>query len=304
MNTGIKISVFFLVALALLTKYYAIPQQITVEKAKKIQTMIKAERDSVQSLFKDSLRLAAIFFQSRELYLQGVEVRKNRFYWETSQEIENSTRGFDYFTQAEKGFSIIINSQPIYSIVFYFRGLSRYQLRYYDLAFGDFNMAIKLNPKDIKSYYYRGCTNLFLKDYVNAILDFTKVINNSPNDIGALINRGSAKQFIKDYYGAYIDFSKSIEILPSKEAYASRGSLELILNKNGPAKKDFIEAIIISPRSSSYYLNLSIAYYREHKYKNALEVCKKGMLINPEDSTLIRYFEIYNKENIVSMHKK
>ena len=277
----------------LLFPYHVISQSFTVESIKKLKYKIQREHDSVQKLFKNRIKFAVIYFQSRDYYIAGCE----------DQEMGLINSSQDYFERAERGFSIVIDSLPRISIVYYFRGLSRFQRENYSSALADFNKSIRLNPKDIDSYYYRGCTKIFLKDTLTTISDFDVVLECDESNMGALINRGLAKQAKKDYFGALSDFSKSIKLYPnSTETYFARGKLQLSVNKYTEAKNDFIQAIIIKPRNIEFYRYLCLVLNNMRKYDFAIEIAKKGLLFKHSDSLLTKYISILNKKRTSILH--
>ena len=96
----------------------------------------------------------------------------------------------------------------------------------YDIALGN-KPSVYINNTKVqtaKEYFYRGISKNDLKDYNGAISDYTKAIELNPNYASAYNNRGNSKDDLKDYYGAISDFNKAIELDPNyANAYKNRG---------------------------------------------------------------------------------
>lgn len=120
----------------------------------------------------------------------------------------------------------------------------------YDVAFADFAVLMKEDPKNMKSYFFnRGvaylekATAIWTKirlekkssdagitaakpDFVLAMDDFTKAIELDPKMAAAYLNRGTCNTRIQEYEKAVEDFTKVIELDPAnKRAFRARGEL-------------------------------------------------------------------------------
>ncbi|HEX3091207.1 MAG TPA: TIR domain-containing protein, partial [Candidatus Angelobacter sp.] len=93
-------------------------------------------------------------------------------------------RGFDatdiedrlrFYTQA-------IRLKPDYAVVFYNRGLTRYEKDDLDGALRDYNEAIRLKPEDSDYLINRGIVRLDKGDARKALLDFNAAIRLNPDD--------------------------------------------------------------------------------------------------------------------------
>ncbi len=124
----------------------------------------------------------------------------------------------------------------------------------YDVAFADFEILMKEDPKNLKSYYFnRGVayleratatwTRVRLEkksndagvsaakpDFALAMDDFTKAIQLDPKMTASYLNRGTCNTRIQEYEKAVEDFNKVIELDPAnKRAYRARGELNKAL---------------------------------------------------------------------------
>lgn len=120
----------------------------------------------------------------------------------------------------------------------------------YDIAFADFEILMKEDPKNLKSYYFnRGVAYLekatatvakfraekksldaaiiaAKPDFTLAMADFTKTVELDPKMTAAYLNRGTCNTRIQEYELAVVDFTKVIELDPAnKRAFRARGEL-------------------------------------------------------------------------------
>ena len=120
-------------------------------------------------------------------------------------------------------FSKVLKTKPKHYFSFYFKGVSKGNLKDYEGAIKDYTKAIEIDPDDAAAYYNRGIAKCNLKDYEGAIEDYTKAIEIDPDYAFAYNNRGIAKKNLKDYKGAIKDYTKAIEIDPDyTTAYNNR----------------------------------------------------------------------------------
>ena len=75
---------------------------------------------------------------------------------------------------------------------------------------GEYATRLATNPKDAAAYSNRAEINLELKNYDEAIADYNLAIKYNPLSIDAYYNRGLARIIIGDYSGASADMSEVI----------------------------------------------------------------------------------------------
>src|SRR5262245_9318985 len=93
----------------------------------------------------------------------------------------------------------------------------------HDIALGDLNEAIRLDPTSAASYNNRGVARERKKEYDGAIADFDEAIRLDPKSALAYSNRGLAREAKGEYDGALADFDEAIRLDPrSAEAYNTR----------------------------------------------------------------------------------
>ncbi len=87
----------------------------------------------------------------------------------------------------------------------------------FELAVGDYNKAIELNPKDAASYLNRGRAYSGKKNYDQAILDYNKTIELNPQDSTAYFNRADVYEKKGNVQQAVGDYQKAVELDASNE---------------------------------------------------------------------------------------
>ena len=92
----------------------------------------------------------------------------------------------------------------------------------YDGAIADYDMAIKLRPKDAEAYVKRGTAYASMDDYGRAIADFGSAIRLRPNRASFYTMRGHAYEKTGDKNQAIADYRKALQIDPSLQAVKDR----------------------------------------------------------------------------------
>lgn len=71
-------------------------------------------------------------------------------------------------------------------------------INYYQKAFDDFAISLKLNENNSYAYFYRGSSSLFLGKYMDAISDYNTVLKFDSLDFDAMIGLALCYFKIKD----------------------------------------------------------------------------------------------------------
>lgn len=88
----------------------------------------------------------------------------------------------------------------------------------YDRAIADFDMAIKVRPKDAEAYVKRGTAYASKDDYNRAIGDFDMAISLMPKRASVYTMRGHAYEKAGEKNQAIVDYRSALEIDPSLQA--------------------------------------------------------------------------------------
>lgn len=122
------------------------------------------------------------------------------------------------YKNALKDYSNAILARPD-SDAFYNRGVYFLDIKYYDRAKSDLNVAIRLDKENPFKYFHRGAANLFLGKFDDAIDDFSKSLEFDALDFDAML--GLAMTYLKlnnmEMATIYFDKAKSIVAEGSSE---------------------------------------------------------------------------------------
>jgi tetratricopeptide (TPR) repeat protein len=191
--------------------------------------------------------------------------------------IAHNARGTAYgiygnYNLAIGDFNRAIEINPKYAGGYCSRGKAYAALGNYRHAIEDYDRAIEINPKYSETYYNRGIAYSRLGNNKQAIDDFDRAIEINPKYAEAYCNRGAACGIYGNYNVAIGDLDRAIEIDPKyAEAYCNRGAVYGRLGNHNLAIRDFDKAIEINPKYAEAYNNRGIAYYSLGMSRQALE---------------------------------
>ena len=191
--------------------------------------------------------------------------------------------------------------------LFFNRGELLYRQKMYDKAKGDFDMAIKLNPKYKLAYYYRGLNYAASKNNHLAGLDFAKMatlgevtmkqkqtIDSLSNVYFFIAEAAYNKQLYNtadsNYYVA-LDLQKSNSKALHGQAniYFSQGQDFYDHGKIDDGKKSFEKSIASNKAAINFDPNFADAFYKEglaqykiQEYDNAVKSYDESIRSDPE----------------------
>jgi lipoprotein NlpI len=132
--------------------------------------------------------------------------------WALSEQVVPVNQAIEFFTD-------YIRAKPDDSYGYAIRAIIRERERKeLDLALGDYNEAIRLDPTKAYGYNNRGRLWSAKKEYDKAIADYTEAIRLDPKDAVARNNRGGAWLAKKEYDKAIADYTEAQRLDPT---YAS-----------------------------------------------------------------------------------
>jgi len=127
-----------------------------------------------------AIALAALILLSLDARLAGVRADDRTDCQKESGDIQ--LRGCSQIIKSGRLFGKPISKKNL-TIVYYNRGTAYAKMGQYDRAIDDFDMAIKLNPRDASAYYYYNRRLAYEKlGREKAIADFQEAIELRPGD--------------------------------------------------------------------------------------------------------------------------
>jgi tetratricopeptide (TPR) repeat protein len=151
------------------------------------------------------------------------------------------------------------------------KGIIYYETGNYPLALKYYNKSIQLNPNDSKAYSGRGLTRQAMNDADGAMNDFDKAIALSPS-FDWYLNRAVLKIGLGDLKSALSDLEKASQMDASRhEAYFNKGYIYLNLGDVQNALMEFDKAIDINTSIPEAYLYRAIAKYNLNDFSNAID---------------------------------
>ncbi|MBR4994631.1 MAG: tetratricopeptide repeat protein [Alistipes sp.] len=154
---------------------------------------------------------------------------------------------------ADTDFSSAIEKNPVFTIAYTYRAITRSRLGNYDDALKDFHEAIDLRPDLPDPYYSRGVTRLLNQQFKEAIADFDMFIRHEKKVADAYVNRGVCYQYLKDTLRAYEDYERAIRTnREDPNGYNHRSVLYMQQNRHQEAEADLDIAI---KHDSTYLLS-------------------------------------------------
>jgi tetratricopeptide (TPR) repeat protein len=189
------------------------------------------------------------------------------------------------YEQAIEFYTNQIRANPS-SVNYIRRGTIWSQKGEYDIAIGDYNEAIRLDPSSESAYCARGYAWGNKKDYEHAIADYNEAIRLDPKDAWVYNNRGSAWGNKKDYEHAIADYNEAIRLDPKyASAYHNRGIAWSNKKDYEHAIADYNEAIRLDPKYVLAYYNRGNAWDDKKDYDHAIADYNEAIRLDPKDAS-------------------
>ncbi len=190
---------------------------------------------------------------------------------------------------AEQDFSSAIEINPVYTMAYQYRAITRARLGNYDDALSDFHQAIELRPDIPGSYYSRGVTLLLSGQYEKAIGDFDRFIRFESKVSDAYINRGTCYLFLKDTVQAMENYDKAIRTnRENPDGYNRRGSVFMSRKMYEQALSDFNSAVACDTAYIPSLFNRALVYSEMNRPARSLEDWDR--IIGIDSTSSVSYF--------------
>lgn len=190
---------------------------------------------------------------------------------------------------ADVDFTLAIDKNPVYTLAYQYRAITRARLGNYDDALRDFEEAVSLRPDQAGIYYSRGVTLLLSGQFERAVSDFNRFIHYDPKVADAYVNRGLCYLSMRDTLRAKEDFDTAIRTnRESPEGYNRRGSLSMLENNYTEALDYFNRAVRCDTTYAPSLFNRALAYANIGRPREALNDFDRVLEIDSTSS--VTYF--------------
>ena len=145
------------------------------------------------------------------------------------------------------------------SLNHYKEGVTKYNIRNFDAAIVDFDIALKLNPDSASTYIKRGQSYYSLAKYDLAIADFNMAIKKDGNKPEAHYSLGLALEAKDEHQKAFDAFSGAIKINANYyDAFLNRAQTCENMSQFASAIYDYTNAIRIKPTNGELYFKRGV----------------------------------------------
>ena len=181
------------------------------------------------------------------------------------------------------------------------QGHDLYNEEKYKEAIENYDLAISMQAQDEEAYFWRAMSKWNLKEYYGAGSDFKMAIHLDYKDIGsAYYWEGRAEYKNENFEEAIKSFSSALQNNYSHRDYAYlwRGYAHWNLNHYNQVVNDLNEAINLNhPDKGDIYYWMADVQYKSKDYQAALQNYQKSLDLDcpHEDTAQERIDEIYNK---------
>ena len=159
----------------------------------------------------------------------------------------------------------------------------------HDLAFEDYNMAIKINPNDAGAYFYRGFTYELKQNSEAALKDYDKAIELNPDHVDAYVYRAGMAN--RDSALVIKDYSKAIELNSHHSyAYTNRAQAYRVIGEIDLAIKDYSTVIELNPNYTVAYVGRAETYMEKSEINSAIADFGKVIELMPDEAQANYYF--------------
>ena len=177
-----------------------------------------------------------------------------------------------YFEEAVKCYNEAVRLRPGYAEAFLNRGIANRALGRSESAVADYEEAIRLKPDYTEAFYNRGVAFMSKGRIDEAIKDYNAALRLNPSYAEAYYNRGIAFRKRGDVDSAIADYTTAIGLRPDYvRAYYNRGNAFYSMSEIPQAIADFEKSISLRPNYAEAYYNLALCYEQDGDNAGALD---------------------------------
>jgi tetratricopeptide (TPR) repeat protein len=133
-----------------------------------------------------------------------------------------------------------------------------------------FDKVLELENDAPLVYMYRARCHIKRRNHDEAVKDFQRGLDADPENTIILSQRSIYRSKNQDIFGAFDDLEKAIEIDPKGELYYQHGLLNLILEDENSAVKDFVKAVELNPKHMDAHKKLAEMRFDSGEFEKAI----------------------------------
>ena len=166
------------------------------------------------------------------------------------------------------------------AFAYFNKGVTQFQLRYFNRALEYFNKAIELDPNNAFYYLNRSSLQSEMIDFISSIGNNVQVI--ALDNTSSTRTRTSLQQNVNvyDYEEAISDLNKAAMLMPDLAyIYYNLGNLRCLTNAIPEAIGNYTQAIQLYPYMGEAYYNRGLVHiYMREVEKGCMDISKAGEL--------------------------
>ena len=278
-------------------KEYYLIAEIVADPNEVIKSVdsLRRDRESVRDLTEAKRKADELIIEVSKLKKE-IELAKGNLKNQKQNDYTNKVKFLSAIDWLQRGCSFIISKNykdaieslnnaielnPQYYDAYIMRGITYMTLRDSGLGIKDFDKAIELYPKSSAAYSSRAVLYASLKNYPQALKDSNKAIELEPKNADEYLSRSLLYFLMGNFQLALKDIDYAIEQEPKSVflgayAYATRGCINVSLNKYEDAVKNFDKAIelnqtfgreFIEPEWGRGFKNLTVSSINDMAYE-------------------------------------
>ncbi len=152
-----------------------------------------------------------------------------------------------------------------------------------DLALGDYQAILAVQPTHVFAVLFRGSSRLYLGDTVTSSADFQQAVNLDTNNPDVYSVIGSTYQQVGNIYDALIALDRAISLNPQDARSHYYRGMVLFSNMDvHGARGEFTLALSCDPTYVNAYYDRARASYQLANSSSAIDDLDQALAINPE----------------------
>lgn len=192
------------------------------------------------------------------------------------------------FEKSIKLYDEIIELNPAEHELYLRRALSKSQIKDYEGAITDSDIAISLNRNNATLWESRGTIKILSNDYEGALFDLKEANRIKPSEYKVLVKIGNLLSVRGKFTEAIEEFDKAIQLQPKNYlTYIHRAFCKRNLKDAEAALADYNRAVELQPDSYEAYKHRGAHYFGVQNFEKAMADFNKSISLNLE------YDEVY-----------